>query len=713
MKRIKRPFAVSAVSILFADIIMMLGGSDTLFILILIFSFLCTVFAIRRAYLSKIFLLACSFFIISGILFTGFSGISEAVTQIQGDNLKVSGTVFTYPLNTAGDSVNFILTDAYINDLKVHGKISVYSDDTQSFIPGDKISFVADSVTDNTSDGIYKYHSLSDKTYLLAFAYNGITLTETHSENNIYTKILSLRKWTTDKFFSNLPEETAAVTTALITGDKTYLSDEVLAYFKISGVSHIFAVSGMHLSLWTGIFFLIFKQRARSSITPNLAALLFILFYLIFTGFSPSVIRSGIMLGTVFIAKIIKRHSDPLNTWGIAGTLMLLSNPFLAGNVSFLLSYLAVFAIIFSSQYILPLPFNEKTKFIFVKNKLLAVINTFLLSLLVILMTLPITTVFFGYISLLSPLMSLILTPVAELVMTTAGISLFIPEGNIFSNSLFKIIEFFSEIILDCTAFMKNFDFAVYATDIKLILPWSIITAAVVAISVLIHKNRKTTLKYILLSLILLVSSTIISESSHRGETSVFIPSCENATCITVSQANKSMIYGSGGSYKACSEVISHLNSKGILLTDYLFIPRIQKSESKNTEYLKTKLLPDNTVMLYGENKTVYQDKLWNGADIYCETSDSFSASVLYIDNIKIVICSLPGSDFSTADKRFSEGDILICRSKIPKTLDSSKFNTVIVMTDKKLSSTSQNTFSTKNSSIEITLKGDTYAVNR
>lgn len=713
--RIKRPFVLSALTLIFSYSLLMKELSDAVFAAILISAFICVMLTLKRSFKAIHSLLVCVCLIVSCLIFSLHSGLISPVLDIDCYSTAVTGEVYSYAQENSSGTRSLELTDVFIRNKRINGRMLLYFDGPYDPSPGDTVSFTANSIRASASDDLYYYHSLSDGIYLTATAYDGITITESSGNKAPVYKIAKIRKHISDIYSRNMATEDAAVTNALITGDKNQISDETLFNFRLSGVSHIFAVSGMHLSLWTGVFFIFFKSRAKVSLIPNLAAILFVVFYCVFTGFSPSVLRAGIMLITIFISRIIRRKSDSLNTWGIAGTLLLLTNPFLAGNISFLLSYSATFALIFFSEYILPERSFRSLKHLRIKLKLLSVYDSFIFSLCVTFTTLPISTVFFGYVSVISPFISLILTPIAELLMIAGGISALLPSGSFISVGLLRLCELCSLAIRRITEYAAGTDIAAVSVKPEIIIPAVTATVLLTVYLLYLKKDRKYVLKGVLTGVVILLSSVCIYEAIHIKDVTVYIPSSGNSTCITVSgQGNRSLIYGSGGEYKTARDTSSYLNRHGEFRSDYLLIPRSAKSENNNTDILKDMMYPENTINLYkiGMTKTV-RTPLWRDAEIYSVTSDSFCASVLYLNGTKIVICPLPTSDFSDADKEFFSGDILICRNKLPATLDSDDFDKTVIMSASPLSEASPDIFSTADGNIEITIKDDSYAINR
>ncbi|WMJ85085.1 ComEC/Rec2 family competence protein [Oscillospiraceae bacterium LTW-04] len=140
-----------------------------------------------------------------------------------------------------------------------------------------------------------------------------------------------------------LSEDTriSGVLSAILTGDRSRLPNNVTADFRGSGLSHILVVSGLHLILVSRLVGILLLRVS----TPRYAGLLSLIFCWLFaavSGLGSSVIRAAVMLTLVHLAELFNRHSDTLTSLMVAALLMGLQNPYTLLSVSFLLSFGAV-----------------------------------------------------------------------------------------------------------------------------------------------------------------------------------------------------------------------------------------------------------------------------------------------------------------------------------------------------------------------------------
>ncbi len=145
----------------------------------------------------------------------------------------------------------------------------------------------------------------------------------------------------------HLSPENFAVASALLLGERQDLDTRTREAFIDAGVVHVLAISGMHIGIL--LFFLRFlfsPFRIRYKWLYHGGILAILWFYAWLTGFSPSVLRAVIMFGFFQLAWEAEREVSGLHILVLAGFVILLINPAMAGEIGFQLSFGAVAAII-------------------------------------------------------------------------------------------------------------------------------------------------------------------------------------------------------------------------------------------------------------------------------------------------------------------------------------------------------------------------------
>ena len=146
-----------------------------------------------------------------------------------------------------------------------------------------------------------------------------------------------------DRIAMVFPEDVAPFAKALLLGDTSDLSYSVDTALKASGIRHVVAVSGLHVSILYGLVYLLLRTRRWLTFLVS-CPLLF--FFAAVTGFSPSVARACLMTGLMSLGAAITDEYDGLTSLSFAALVMLLLNPFVLLSVSFQMSVASVAGIL-------------------------------------------------------------------------------------------------------------------------------------------------------------------------------------------------------------------------------------------------------------------------------------------------------------------------------------------------------------------------------
>ena len=129
----------------------------------------------------------------------------------------------------------------------------------------------------------------------------------------------------------------------MLLADKSHLEDAVQQAFRAAGVSHLLAVSGLHLALLCGL--LGFGRRWRFYKPLILLRGAAALFYLLLTGAPVSVLRAGLVLAAALAGEFLLQPVDLLTSTGFAAVLMGLQNAYAPCDIGFQLSFCAVLGV--------------------------------------------------------------------------------------------------------------------------------------------------------------------------------------------------------------------------------------------------------------------------------------------------------------------------------------------------------------------------------
>jgi len=231
--------------------------------------------------------------------------------------------------------------------IKINEKILIFTKDS-SFSYGDTLRIKGKfSAPKAFSDFDYKRYLAQSNIHSISY-YPEIKIISSRDGNIFFRTIFYWRKNIQSYLRSNLNEKSFAIAQAIILGEKKMINSDLRDDFSRSGLSHILAISGLHVMILSLIsfYFLIFIGFNRRS--SFYVLFLFWIFYLFLIAFPASATRAVFIILSVSIAYHFGRLSSPVQSLFYAAFLMLLINSFLLrDNVGFVLSFGAVFGILY------------------------------------------------------------------------------------------------------------------------------------------------------------------------------------------------------------------------------------------------------------------------------------------------------------------------------------------------------------------------------
>ncbi|MEK3853076.1 DNA internalization-related competence protein ComEC/Rec2 [Cytobacillus sp. FSL H8-0458] len=174
----------------------------------------------------------------------------------------------------------------------------------------------------------------------------------TCNKSRITLPILKMREMGTNHILEHFPEQTAPLAIALVFGDRNFVDEDTIASYQKIGIIHLLAISGLHVGMLAGMFFL---AGIRAGITrENMTSILIMVLpvYAILTGAAPSVLRAVFMMLLVLLAKKLKAPIQLADVISIVFAGYLFISPFIIYNAGFQLSFAVALSLILSAPAI-------------------------------------------------------------------------------------------------------------------------------------------------------------------------------------------------------------------------------------------------------------------------------------------------------------------------------------------------------------------------
>lgn len=281
-------------------------------------------------------------------------------------NMTIYGRIITIPTTNNSDKTKFQMEVSSIKEefeketKPIKAKTLVTIEDSRDNLSkleiGNTLSCEGKLVLPKKASNPYqfdykKYLKYSD-IYTNFYVKNGnwrIEKTKPNLHWRILQKINQTRSQIVSKHAQNLKSPNIELLGGIVFGDDAVNPpDEIKTSFINSGLLHILAASGMNVTLIFGIWFFITRRAKLHYKLSIISGILLILFYTCMTGFGPSIMRATLMLTFILLGKLIDRDADSIALLFFVGLILLLYDPAMINSVSFQLSFIVTFGILYS-----------------------------------------------------------------------------------------------------------------------------------------------------------------------------------------------------------------------------------------------------------------------------------------------------------------------------------------------------------------------------
>lgn len=329
-------------------------------------------------------------------------------------------------------------------------------------------------------------------------------------------------------------EKDAGILIAMILGEKSVLNDEIEKLYQESGIAHVLAISGLHISIVGLGLFLVLRRYVMPMQMAAIISGCFLLAYGILTGFSVSTTRAIIMVCCMLLARLTGKRYDAYCALALSAWIQLVIQPFALFQTGFLLSYGSVFGILFFVK--------EFEKFVGKENPL---IQSLVSSSAIQLVLMPIILVNYYEIPLYSPIANMLLLPFMGVVLGAGIISACCSVWNVlmakfFVGSIHYIYWFYEKVcylleslpyhrlILGCPSV---FQIVLYYV---ILLLW-----------VLFSKKKQKSKRYLLIIAIFIL---VISPQGMKNRVEIINLDVGQGDCLLVRSKNLTVLIDGGSS---------------------------------------------------------------------------------------------------------------------------------------------------------------------
>lgn len=426
------------------------------------------------------------------------------------------------------------------------------------------------------------------------------------------------------------PADTVAFQKALLTGDKTELYDDYELYTALSraGLTHVVAVSGMHVSFLVGFLSMLLPNRRLLA----LLALPFLLLFAALTGFTPSVCRAVFMQFVLLLAPFVRREADSLTSLALALALLLCVNPCCIAGVSLQLSFSCTAGILLCAE-----PLRERLTAFLPKRGILsrtlrAMLSAVAVSLAALAFTLPLMALHFGSVSLVSPLSNALCLWLVSLLFLggfgVLGLGLLSPQlGSMAGNAL----AYGDRAIFFVAKKLSALPFAALYTENPVNLWWLLASYAIFAFFLLKGRREKKSpslWRPLLISLLCLslALGSVQYERSKPG-LAVSVIDVGQGACTLLEQGNTALMVDCGATFTlddAGDTAAVYALSRGRTELSALILTHLHRDHANGAEKVMSLLKVKRLYLLPGLDEEMEQTVL--------ATADRRGTEVIFVD---------------------------------------------------------------------------------
>ena len=625
---------------------------------------------------TDIYALCCAVACISMIAYTAAVNlyVLPQVNEFDGKETEFSGMIITEPYSS-GSTASFTVKTDTVNGRKKKIKLRISTSHIESAHIYDHIEGKATfSSMFEYGYGYSSYYGARN-IFLSAYInpYYGSEYKVTHNEHRpFYAIFYDIRKSAAECFKRYLSYDEAAVCTAVATGDKQYLSDEVYDNFRRLGISHILVVSGMHLSVAAAAVRLIIRQIIRKRKISAAAEILCIWTFALITGMGFSVIRAAVMLTISTLAWGLYEKADGLDSLGIAAIVLCL-NPLNIGDIGLLWSFACTFSILVFSAPIEKY-LDKKLKLFKKKSRLVSAVS---LSVSATVGSLPFLIFYVGSVSPYMLIINILIVPFTGIMLITAitGVIFSFIHLTFAAKPFVLAAGLTAKGFITITDLFNSLPFSHVDTDSERVYIWFFLS--IILIAAFYTMNKKAMRYVIIISVFSLAALFAIDTAVSFDTVTVSVLDVGDGLAVTVKKNNKLFLIDAVGEKYQYQQIKNALEDQDEIAC--LFDTNYSKYDG--CTYYRRILRDFNaekivvTTNYKEENTYAYQKYL--GAEIFCanadttdfEIADSLSVTLIKTDkgvwqymrtyDKSILICP-SGGDFDLLPFQYRDTDFII-----------------------------------------------------
>ena len=430
---------------------------------------------------------------------------------------------------------------------------------------------------DNSEQVLVEYFDREAPFYKRIFYPMGMSVMIDDIKTGIKTRI--------DKLFG---EDNGALVNGFLIGDTTDIPTEVVRNFRRSGVSHLLAVSGMHISIFLGAVEILLRRLYVHKYVRCAMITVLTLVFLAITGFSMSAARSVFMLWIAYVIFAFSEESDPPTTLFVALAIILIVFPNSVFSLGMWMSFLATLGLVTVYplfEKIIPYKKHNNVFKRVISRLCKGMLFVIGMSVISNLFLLPIQWYFFGELSAVAVPANLLLSSFASFYMVFSVITLLIGGIPVVGALLARLVCLMTEIILWVTERFSHLEISTVSLRYPFadVLVIAFTLAMIVFLVIKLPKKWMIAIPMASFVLVFSVSAAIYDLQENRYVS--FYGACEDEVISVSDGKSLCIIDMSGGGYYGLYRAFDGAKAHGATCVDRIIFTDITKRHVSTMDY--------------------------------------------------------------------------------------------------------------------------------
>lgn len=483
------------------------------------------------------------------------------VLEFAGTTGNFSGIVTDYEVYE-GDRASYILK-GMINGVK-KAEINLYTSELGAEY-GDTITLTDCIFTGIEGDYLFDSESWYKSRHIFMRVYSAGSIGVEYNNSSVVKKSLALfRENIIEEINALIGKDSGGFLAGMIFGEKQYIDESTKTSLYRSGIGHILAVSGLHVSIIASASMHIMQKLKINRYISFVVFNFLLLVFIALADYPVSAIRATIMLDIVYSAPLFRRQSDSLNSIALAAFIICVADPYAVYSSGFILSLSGTFGIAVFAPCV-----NKN-----INNKYARI---FMAGICTAFSVMPVSLYYFEETSVISPFTNILLVPLCTIAMIMGLV--YIVTGGLFPFIL-HIADIFIKITIKLSEKISSVDFT-YISCLNNFIPLLLMISGIITICVFLMTENSRFISVSIAVSIIICSAVVGFISEVRGsEMIIAVVGRGNNSAVILSYDGRTDVIDISGHYRSAEYVRKYLLCNGVSVVDSLILTTSTAAQS-------------------------------------------------------------------------------------------------------------------------------------